>query len=286
MCGVDDQAVLDSQQVVKHLLSSHSPRAEVALRKALAARFTAEESEQIVSAVIAGVSRTPAGAALPSGLLRFQYHLQSYEGRHGGDEQTVTFWPEDFFAFFIDLASATRIDIDRLARALGTPGSSAEHAVARALVTVAEVERIYVEVPGALTESRVPRQFLIVVAAALIGMSTGDRGSINSAIAGALSGVGALLLELLADRYLSDQEPQTDFLEDLVLRVIEARGATSSRELRAETHVESSVLRSTITRLLRKRLLRRILTYTPRKEYRYDLAERAAQLAPEAGERP
>jgi hypothetical protein len=267
---------LHARTIVAHVLTNPSRRTESSLRKALAANFTAAEAEHIVSTLIANCRATfGEQAAPPPALAHFAKHLTPYELRHASDTETVTFWPEDLFAFFVDLAFAAGVDIARFGHRLDPKAPSPDHAVARALMTVAQVERVYVDVPGALTETRVPRQFLFVLAAALIGIATGNRGSIADAVVAGLSGIGALLINLLAERYLTDPEPTTDFVEDLILRLLERRGPLSTAQLRAATHIATSLLRSTIKRLLAKRLIRRILTYTGKKAYLYDLAERS-----------
>lgn len=225
--------------------------------------------------LVAGRECTPGGQPLPAGLGRFAYHLQAYDQRHGADEESVTFWPEDLFAFVLDLAIVTGVDIQRFARNLTLRGASPEQVVARALVNLAEIERVYNETTGALSETRVPRQFLITLAAALIGMAVGDRNAVGGLAVGALSGIGALFINLLADRYFSEaDEPKTDFLEELVIKVLESEGPMSAPQIRAATYIENRLLRSTIRRLLAKHLLERTLSYRSGKSYMYDLAAR------------
>jgi hypothetical protein len=272
--AMNESGALDPRDVVNRVLSSPSLRVEALLRRRLSEEFPdARHVTAIVEALAQGQTTEGEDVTLTSPLWRISKELRPYAQRRGSDATSVTFWPEDFPAFFVDLALALGIDVHEFGRKLQPDARSHEYAVGRALTVLAQIEGIYEDVPGALTETRVPRRFLYVVASALIGMVSGSAAD-NPVVNAAIGGVGGLLLDILASRFETDVEPQTDFLEDLILRVLEEKGKLSTSELIAETHMTRDLVASTLRRLLKKKLIRRVPTYVGGKTVRYDLAER------------
>jgi hypothetical protein len=200
--------------------------------------------------------------------------LEPYATRHGGDGQTIIFWPEDFVSYFLDLAEASGIDVEEFGRKLDPASEHPEYVVGFAFRALCEIEDLYVEVPGACIGCRIPRAFLITVAAAMIGIATNKLGTNNAYLTGTLSGIGSLLLNILANRYSSAAHSQTDWLEELILRTIEGDGRQTARELHERTHIESRLLEKTLHRLLDKKLLMEIPHWSGNHETEFDLSQR------------
>lgn len=147
--------------------------------------------------------------------------------------------------------------------------------------TVFEVEGHYVEFPHAYAIYKVPKKFLIVMGAALIGMATGKAFEIDPIIGGVVSGVGGLLINILAARYLQLQplgEPEVTWTEEFILKVLEHRGEQSLKELQRHTKLYRKTIKETLDSLYAKNLVekRKVLLEGKRvrSETRYALKRR------------
>jgi hypothetical protein len=147
--------------------------------------------------------------------------------------------------------------------------------------TVFEVEGHYVEFPNAYAIYKIPKQFLIVMGAALIGMATGKAFEIGPITGGVVSGVGGLLINILAARYLqlrSPDEPEVTWTEEFILKVLEQRAEQSLRELQKHTKLYRKTIKETLDSLYKKNLVekRKVLLEGKRvrSETRYELKRR------------
>lgn len=169
----------------------------------------------------------------------------------------VIFWPEDFIIFFTAAAAEAGIDVQAYGARLNPKATRPEFVPAAAFRVVAEVAGVYVEYPGALTLFKVERAFLVTMAAALIGIASG-RIIDDPTLSNALNGVGALLISVLAQRYLDDgAEPETDWLEEFILRTLQQHGPQSIIDLHKLTNVHRPLLTRTLRALIRKKLVAR-----------------------------
>lgn len=167
----------------------------------------------------------------------------------------VIFWPEHFVIFFTLVAIEAGIDVQVYGTRLNPKAASPENVPGIAFRTVAEAAGVYAENPGALTLFKVQRAFLVTMTAALIGIATG-KAIDDPTLAGALNGVGALLINILSQRYLEDgAEPETDWLEEFILTTLERHGPQSIVELHTLTHIHRPLLTRTLRALIRKKLV-------------------------------
>jgi MarR family len=186
----------------------------------------------------------------------------------------VTFWPEDFVVFFTLAAVEVGIDVQSYGARLNPKAARPEFIPGAALRTVAEVAGVYEENPGALTLFKVQRAFLVTMTAALIGIATGKVVD-DPTLSGALGGVGGLLMNILAQRYLEDgAEPETDWLEEFILATLQRHGPQSIAELHKLTHVHRPLLTRTLRGLIRKKLVARAYRWDGGRTVIYGLPRR------------
>ena len=167
----------------------------------------------------------------------------------------VIFSPEHFVIFFTLVALEVGIDVQAYGTRLTPKATKPEYVPGGAFRTVAQVAGVYVENLGALTLFKVQRAFLVAMTAALIGIATGKVVD-DPTISGALGGVGGLLINILAQRYLEDgAEPETDWLEEFILATLQRHGPQSVIELHELTHIHRPLLTRTLRGLITKKLV-------------------------------
>lgn len=208
--------------------------------------------------------------------------LQSFRLRHKDDAvwrelvkrpDDVIFWPEDFVVFFTAVALEAGIDVRTYGTRLSPKSLHPEYIPGMALRTVAEVASVYVEHPHALTLFTVQRTFLVTMTAAIIGIATGKATSIDPTLGGAIGGVGALLINVLAQRYIETaEEPETDWLEEFILTTLDRHGPHTVKELHDLTHIYSPLLSKTLRGLIKKQLIVR--------DYKWDGGRRVLYRLP------
>jgi len=201
--------------------------------------------------------------------------LSSYRERLKWTAEVGDFMPEDISDLLMDYAEEAGVDLHRLGSALAPTSSHPEYEVGLALRTVLESAGIYTEVPGALTYSQVSRKVLLIIGAALIGIATAKTARSDPALAGTVGGVGGLILNIMAARY--DQrplDPGTDWLEELVLRILEELGIQSFGELQARTNIHVPLLKKVLSELRRKGLVEQHRSWIDKTDLRYDLTGR------------
>ncbi len=190
----------------------------------------------------------------------------------------------DFVFLMMEFAEEIGIDLKEYGKRLvgeDVPEKHLRFHPAVALRTVFEVEGYYVEIPNAYAHYKVPKQFLIVIGAALIGIAAGKATQIDAAIGGAISGVGGLLINILAVRYLqlqSPAKPEITWTEEFILKILEARGEQSLKELQKHTKLYRKTIKETLDRLYKRDLVerRKVLLEGKRvrTEMRYELKAR------------
>jgi DNA-binding transcriptional ArsR family regulator len=169
----------------------------------------------------------------------------------------------DFVYLMMEFAEEVGIDLKEYGKRLvedDVPEKHLRFHPAIALRTVFEVEGYYVEIPNAYAHYKVPKQFLIVIGAALIGIAAGKATQIDAAIGGAISGVGGLLINILAVRYLqlqSPAKPEITWTEEFILKILEARGEQSVKELQKHTKLYRKTIKETLDKLYKKDLVER-----------------------------
>jgi len=256
-------------ELCEGVLNSPSPYMMRLLEPQIAKRHPNLDAADAVRAVAGdpdAMTRNPESLQLAAFL------VEPYANRHGSGRDYVVFWPEDFVSFFVDLAEAAGIDQHAYGRKLDSRAKHPDHVVGVAFTILAEVEEIYVETPGALTEFRVPKSFLVAIAAAMIGIATGKAAAFDPTLGGAVSGVGALLISILANRYGENIDTSVDWLEAFVLQVAEQNQPVSLADLRELTHVDRGLLEKTMKRLLRKKLVRTTTSWVGGRKTRYEIA--------------
>jgi hypothetical protein len=170
---------------------------------------------------------------------------------------------DDFVFIMMEFAEVVGVVLEEYGRRLVGDGVKEEHLIFHpgvAFRTVFEVEGYYVEIPNAYALYKVPKQFLIVLGAAMIGMAALEAGRVNSLVGGALSGVGALLINILSTRYLllrSSERPEISWTEEFILKVLEARGEQSVKELGKHTKLYRKTIKETLEALHGKGLVER-----------------------------
>ena len=178
-------------------------------------------------------------------------------------QDEVELGTNDFVFLMMEFAEEVGIDLKRYGRWLVGEGVREDRLIFHpgvALRTVFEVEGYYVEIPDAYALYKVPKQFLIVIGAALIGMVAGKTTHLDPVIGGALTGVGSLLVNILAARYLQLQEsgkPEVTWTEEFMLKVLESRGEQSVRELQKYTKLYRKTIKETLDGLYKKGLVER-----------------------------
>jgi len=181
---------------------------------------------------------------------------------------------DDFVLLTMDFAEEARIDLKRFALNLTGQKDASEYIVGIALRTVFEVEGYYKEIPFALTRYRVPKEILIILGATLIGISTAKVAQMDAILAGSVSGVGSLLIDILADRYTSESEPEVDWLEEFVLQTLERYGIQSFEELKRVTNINDELLKKVLNDLKKKNLIKEHKSWIDKMDLKYDLSGR------------
>lgn len=126
-----------------------------------------------------------------------------------------------------------------------------------ALRTLFEVEGHFVEIPNACTIYKIPSRFLIVFGAIVIGIATGKISQLDPIIAGAFSGVGNLLINILAARYVSENSKNSviTWTEEFLLIFLEKNGEQSIQEIRKRTRLYKQTIKETLKSLENKGLV-------------------------------
>jgi len=124
--------------------------------------------------------------------------------------------------------------------------------------TIFEVEGYYIEHPYAYTIYKIPTRFLIVVGAALIGIATGKAAQVDPLLGGAVGGVGSLLINILAARYIQPSEDvEITWTEEFILKFLEGRGEQSLKDLQKQTKLYKGTIKTTLERLIEKQLIQK-----------------------------
>jgi hypothetical protein len=179
---------------------------------------------------------------------------------------------DDFVDLTMDFAEEVGIDLKRFAVNLTSNEDASEYVVGVALRTMFEIEGHYVEIPHAFTVYKVPKQFLIVLGAAIIGIATAKAYELDPILAGSIGGVGSLLINILAARYLEKGKPQIDWIEELVLQVLEEYGIQSFKELKQKTHIHPPLLKKVLKSLVKQDLVKEHRSWIDKTDLRYDLS--------------
>lgn len=132
-------------------------------------------------------------------------------------------------------------------------------------------EKYYIEIPNACTSYKVPKKFLIVFGATLIGIVTSKTSQMDPIIAGTFSGIGSLLINILSDRYASDKNYEVDWLEEFILKVLEINGVLTFEELKRKTNIYGKTLRKTINDLEKKDLICKKVSWVDENNTKYSI---------------
>jgi len=189
-------------------------------------------------------------------------------------ESKVTLNTDDFIYLILDFAEEVGIDLRLFANKLTGQKEASEYTVGIAFRTVFEVEGYYKEYPYASTEYQVPKKFLIILGAALIGVTTAKVSQMDTVLAGSASGAGSLLINILAERYANETEPKVNWLEEFVLQVLEKYGIQSFNELRRVTNIDSELLKKVLNDLKKKNLIEENKSWIDKTDLKYDLRGR------------
>jgi hypothetical protein len=180
---------------------------------------------------------------------------KSFEGRQDLSKDYISLSTDDIYLGVTAFAAKAGIDLEKFSKALVSKNNSNKNAATLALKTVFEVEKYYEEIPNAFTLFKVRSDFLIVFGAALIGIATEKTTQINPILAGTVSGVGGLLINILAARYEGHIDEEVDWLEEFVLKVLEAEGGLAFNDLKTNTNINEKLLRKVLRDLQRKQMI-------------------------------
>lgn len=258
-----EQPFDEAERILERVLARPARR----YRRAVAAALSSQPAET-------PVPHPPLDASRQADLARIldEVFLAPYHRRLQMTADAGKFMPEDIVDFLTDLAEEAGIDLRRMGTALSPASEQPEVDVGAALRTVLESAGMYVEVPYALTYSEISRKVLLLLGSALIGIATSHAGNVDSRLGGAIGGVGGLILNIMAARYdRVPLEPDTDWLEELVLRVIEEHGIQSFEGLQSHTNINPELLKKVLAGLRRKGLVEEHRSWLDKTDLRYDL---------------
>jgi hypothetical protein len=204
----------------------------------------------------------------PTRFARFGYGIDF-------SEDAPQFGTDDFATLMMDLAERVGIDLPSLGSQLN-PYSGNAGTVGMAFRTVFEVEGHYVESPGAYTISRVPRDVVFTIGAVIVGLVTARTAHLQPEIAGTVSAVGSLLLNIISSRMTESRPPPLHWMEEFILRVVEEHGEVSYGQLKRYTKLHRTMLDTWIKALVQKELLRVDASAGTKSKTRYSLNEALA----------
>lgn len=176
---------------------------------------------------------------------------------------------DDFVTISHSLAIAAGIDVADFGQRLN-PSRPSPYAFGLAIRILAEIEGYYVEVPNAYTLHRVPRDFLVTVAAVAIGIATGKAGDLGALLGGAVGGLGSLLINILSSRATT---PQSDlkWFEEMLVAVLREAGPSDLTSLKKKTGLNRAFIQLAVDGLVSKGLVTRAPRKPKSKTYVYTL---------------
>jgi hypothetical protein len=171
-------------------------------------------------------------------------------------KQELELGTDDFVLLMLAFADEVGVDLTSLGKRVWLRAKREEvfklHA-AVALRSIFEVEGYYAEIEGTYTLFKVPTKLLVVVGAALIGMATGEVYKLDPVLAGAVGGVGSLLINILSARYMEpDKASDLTWTEELILTLLRDSGEQSLKQLQGCTRLYKQTLKDTLASLLEK----------------------------------
>lgn len=166
---------------------------------------------------------------------------------------------DDFVTISHSLAIAAGIDVADFGQRLN-PSRPSPYAFGLAIRTLAEIEGYYVEVPNAYSLHRVPRDFLVTVAAVVIGIATGKASELSVLLGGAVGGLGSLLINILSSRATTTQS-DLKWFEEMLVAVLREAGPSDLSSLKKRTGLHRAFLQLAVDGLVSKGLV----TRAPRK---------------------
>jgi hypothetical protein len=245
----------------------------LALKAALQEQYPNEDSDALLNKFASSVPED-LNSDQSERLLPLRLFTTPYSKRIDFTKDELQFNTDDFIGLTMDFAEQVGIDLKRYATNLTSGDKASEFIVGVALRTVFEVERHYVEVPGAFCIYPIPKQFLIVLGAAIIGIGTAKAAQLDPILAGSISGVGSLLINILAARYVEKGDQEVDWLEEFVLQVLEEYGIQSFKELREKTFIHPELLKKVLRGLQTKELVDEYKSWIDKTYLKYDLKGR------------
>lgn len=245
----------------------------LALRAALQEQYPNEDSDTLLNRIVSSLPEV-LDSDKPTESLLLQVLATPYSNRIDFAKDELQFNTDDFVNLALDFAEQAGIDLKRYATNLTSDEQASEFVVGIALRTVFEVERHYEEIPGAFSIYTIPKQFLIVLGAAIIGIATAKTAQLDPILAGSISGVGSLLINILAARYIEKGDSEVDWLEEFVLQVLEEYGIQSFRELREKTFIHPELLKKVLSGLKEKQLVDEHKSWIDKTNLKYNLKGR------------
>ncbi|MFJ2484795.1 hypothetical protein [Pseudomonas sp. NPDC087639] len=188
---------------------------------------------------------------------------------HGAEELVLS--TDEITALSLDLLSLAKIDPAKLAIKLKGDENASIFYAAVAIRSIFETEKIYVEIPNACSSFNVPKSFVLLVLAALTGIAAQKASDWGGIATGISAGISSLLINIISSRYNSSGIPETDWIEETLLGLVQAEGQLSATEIEQRTNFHSGLVASTIKILLSKNLLVEIVDWADNKKIRYKL---------------
>lgn len=217
-------------------------------------RPTYDLAAQLLGEIVAGG---------PTRFARFGYGIDFCE-------ETPRFGTDDFGTLMMDLAERVGVDLTSAGRLLN-PYDGNAGTIGIAFRTVFEVEGHYIECPDAYTIYRVPRDVVFTIGAVLVGIATARTAHLQPEIAGTVSAVGSLLLNIISSRMAESKPPRLHWMEEFILRVVADRGSITYKELKRYTRLHRTMLDVWLTALVQKDLLRADMSAGTKSKTRYEL---------------
>lgn len=175
------------------------------------------------------------------------------------DEEIITLNTDQCVFLFMEFAEHVGLDVERFGRQLHSEGKSGRFMVGIAFRTILEVEGYYVERPNFSSMHRVPREVLVTLGAAILGIATAQAGAVSPEVGGAISGIGSLLINLLSARAVEDKPKPFDFYGEFILKLLDPIEPVSMTKLQEQTKFHETVLRKIIADLEEKDAIRRVV---------------------------
>ncbi|HDR9128361.1 TPA: hypothetical protein QDB31_005456 [Burkholderia vietnamiensis] len=180
-----------------------------------------------------------------------KYSWLGYRGLKWSSEE-LTLTTDQCVTLMMDFAQSVGVDLPQFGRKLSgedDDDGGSEFLVGIALRTILEVDGYYVERPNASSRHFVPKDVLIAIGAAVIGIATGESTALGPIVSGAIGGVGSLLINILASRYSTSERQRVDFYGELLLQLVEDHQPVSRMALLEYTRFHAAVLDKILSKL-------------------------------------